>query len=540
MNDEIEPDSTFEGPGTADAGEDGAPPLAALVQIEDGLAVLYGDHLPAGAEFIPFTLIDEPTRASISTAIASASGFGNTVAQGVNGIMQAQGLVRLAPQTLEQLKTAAPLMKGGWNLGTLASEGKFVAQVRWLPAGGASAASVIASMGPALTMMAIQFQLNQIADLAQHNLELTSKVLQVVRQELWSQVTGYHNTLLKELGNAREIGMVTDAIYKEIRGYQGPLSTQWDLFEKAIHAHVKELRPKQGHKERQQYLTDHGEAIIADVQALLLAQTSWFLYQALRAGHLLNSAGSNPQDAALLKKLVTDAQELHDKALDETNWLLEELAREFAVIGELPGKRTFKIGGSARAAKESARMVRQLQKALAAVRDEPAPTEPKPLALPSTQVFDGTVPAELQRILPLRLQNGERVLALADATCDRWGLHLRDAGWVAVTNQRVLIAKQDSLRRLGTIDIELDLDDIRYVRRPDRSDKAPVLDIITTETNLTLKFHSWAKSGVHRTAAERFGELLASFMQLPASEVPTVQIPELTVRDAEGPHALGE
>ncbi|WP_157744585.1 hypothetical protein [Micromonospora viridifaciens] len=52
---------------------------------------------------------------------------------------------------------------------------------------------------------------------------------------------------------------------------------------------------------------------------------------------MLNSAGSNPQDAVLLKKLVTDAQELHDKTLDETNWLLEDLAREFPVIGELPG-----------------------------------------------------------------------------------------------------------------------------------------------------------------------------------------------------------
>lgn len=302
MSDEVERDSTFERPGATDTGEDGARPSAALVQIDDGLAVLYGDHLPEGPEFIPLTLIDEPTRDSISTAIASAAGFGNLAGQGASALMQAQGLVRLAPQTLEGLKTAAPLVKDGWNLGTLASEGKFVAQVRWLPAGGASAASVIASMGPALTLMAIQFQLNQIADLAQHNLELTSKVLQVVRQEQWSQVTGYHSTILKELSNAREIGVVTDAIYKEIRGYQGPLSTQWDLFERAVRAHVKELRSKQGHKERQEYLTDHGEAIIADVQSLLLAQTSWFLYQALRAGHLLHRGGSNPQDAALLKK----------------------------------------------------------------------------------------------------------------------------------------------------------------------------------------------------------------------------------------------
>ena len=536
MNSEIEPQSTTE---QRDVVRAEGPPSTALVQIDEALAVLYGDRLPTGAEFAPFTLINERTRASISTAIAGATGLGNVVAQGANGILQAQGLMRLAPQTLAQLKTATPLVKDGWNLGTLAGNGKFAAQVRWLPAGGASAASVIASMGPALTLMAIQFQLNQIAALAQHNLDLTSKVLQVVRQEQWSQVTGYHNTLLKEVGNAREIGMVTDAVYKEVRGYQGPLSTQWDLFEKAVQSHVKELRAKQGHKERQQYLTDHGESIIADVQALLLAQTSWFLYQALRAGHLLNSAESNEYDAALLKKVVADARELHERTLDETDWLLENLAREFAVIAELPGKRTLKIGGSARAAEESAQIVRQLQKALAAIRDKPAPAEPESLAHPSTQVFEGAVPAELTRILPLRLNNGERVLALADATCDRWNLHLRDDGWVAVTDQRVLITKQDSLRRLGTIDIELALDDIRYVRRPDPGDKAPVLDIITKDANLTLKFESWAKSGDHRTAADRFGELVASFMQLPAAEVPTVKIPELTDRDAKQLTAQG-
>lgn len=530
MTDDTDLDSDIETLSATETGEveDGSEPSTALVQIADDLAVFFGDHVPDGIDLIPFTLIDEATRASLSSSIASAAGFGNTVAQGVNGMVQAQGLVRLAPQTLEQLKTAAPLVKDGWNLGTLASEGKFVAQVRWLPAGGATAASVIASMGPALTLMAIQFQLNQISELVKHNLELTSKVLQVVRQEQWSEATGYHNTLIKELGNAREVGVVTDSIYKEIRGYQGRLSTQWDLFERAVQGHVKELRAKHGHKQRQQYLIDHGEAIIADVQALLLAQTSWFIYQALRAGHLLISAASNPTDEVLLKKLVADARHLHSKTLEETDWLLEQLAREFAVMGELPGKRKFKIGASARAAKDVAHMVRQLQKALAAISDAAAPTEPELLELPSIRVFERNVPEELKRILPLRLQRGEQVLALADASCARWDWDLRDAGWVAVTNHRLLITKQDSLRRLGAIEIAVDLEDIRYVRRPNNyGDKAPTLDVITTVANLTLKFGSWAKGRGHRAATERFGELLASYMQLPASEVPTLQIDQV-------------
>src|SRR5690606_20865942 len=141
------------------------------VEIEAGLAVLCGDHVPEGIELIPFTFMDPTTRAAVSTAAGTAVGMGNIAAQGVNAAMQAQGLVRLAPQTLAALKTATPIVKDGWNLGTLASGGKFAAQVRWLPATAATTASVVAAMGPAITLMVIQVQLNQIANVAKHNLE---------------------------------------------------------------------------------------------------------------------------------------------------------------------------------------------------------------------------------------------------------------------------------------------------------------------------------------------------------------------------------
>lgn len=497
-------------------------PSTALVEFEDGLAVLFGDHVPEGVELIPFTFMDPATRTAVSTAAGNAVGLGNIAAQGVNAAMQAQGLVRLAPQTLAALKTATPIVKDGWNLGTLASGGKFAAQVRWLPATAATTASVVAAMGPAITLMVIQVQLNQIAKVAEHNLELTSKVLQVVRQDQWSAVSGYHNTLMRELGHARQIGEVTDAVFTEVRGYQGELSAQWDVFEKAVQLHVAELRTKVGHKERQQYLADHGQAIIADTQALLLAQTSWFVYQALRAGHLLKTAKTDPQDAELLKNLVGNAQAVHEKTLDDTDRLLDQLAREFAIIHQLPGKRTFKIGGTARAANDAARMVRQLQQALAAIRGKEAPREPEALVLPPITVFEDDIPAELVRILPLRLESGERVLALADASCDRWNIPLLDGGWVAVTDRRILVTKQDSLRRVGAIDIELDVDDIRYVRRPARGDKAPVVDVITKDADLTLQFPAWSKAGDLRSQADRMGELVASFMHLPESEVPTV------------------
>lgn len=505
-------------------------PSTALIEFEAGLALLFGNHVPDGVELIPFSFMDPATRRAVSTAAGTALGFGNIATQGVNAAMQVQGLVRLAPQTLQTLKSATPVVKDGWNLGTLASGGKFAAQVRWLPATAAATASVVAAMGPAIALMVIQVQLNQIANIAKHNLELTSKVLQVVRQEQWSTVTGYHNTLMRELDHARQIGEVTDAVFSEVRGFQGELSTQWDVFENAARQHVAELRAKTGHRDRQQYLADNGQAIIADVQALLLAQTSWFVYQALRAGSLLESARSNPQDAQLLKSVVTNTEALHDRTLDETDWLLDQLAREFAIIDELPGKRTFKIGGTARAAKDATMMVRQLQAALAAIRGQEAPLEPAALAVPPITVFEGHIPDELARILPLRLEAGERVLALADASCDRWKTPGFTAGWVAVTDRRLLITKQDSLRRVGAVDIALNVDDIRYVRRPYRGDKPPTVDVITKNSNLTMKFSSWAKNGEAREAAVRMAELVASFMRLPNLRCRRSEFPILSMR----------
>ncbi|EAR24763.1 hypothetical protein A20C1_05766 [marine actinobacterium PHSC20C1] len=142
-------------------------------------------------------------------------------------------------------------------------------------------------------------------------------------------------------------------------------------------------------------------------------------------------------------------------------------------------------------------------------------------------MFEGEVPSELGRILPLRLGFGERVLAMGEASCSQWNLPVLDAGWVVITGRRVLITRQDSLRRVGAIDTEIGVEDIRYVRRPDLGDKAPTVEVITKDITLTSKFPSWSRTGKSRADAQRLGELVASFMHLPDSEVSKVGRSEL-------------
>lgn len=508
---------------------DGADGTASLVEIEPGLAVLYGDRVPPGMELVPFSLMPEKSSADLADAVSKATGVANVAAQGVNGLLQAQGLVRLAPETLKALETARPLATGGWNLGTLASEGKIVAQVRWLPAGGATTASVIASAGPALAMLAIQMQLSEITKLARHNIDLTKVVVQEARIERLAANQASYEDLARRIDEARHIGSVPPAVYKEVRGKESALAAHWEVARRLVKTHTGQLRRKIAHQDRQQYLRDNAEAILADAHALLLAQCAWFMQQSLRAGHLLDTIDDDPRNRQLLEKVVNDARVRHEQSLGETEGLIEGLCREIGLMAELEGKRTLPVGGKRRAAKDVALVANRLHAALAALRGGEA-HEVRELDQPALTVFNDEAPAELLRVLPYRLEHDERVLALADATQDGRVRPIRDPGWIAVTDQRVLIMKQDELRRYGSIADEQPLTTIRYVRTKVDARGGPEIDVITKDKDFTLRFGSWAAEETHQQEVKSLGALLGHFMNLPPDELPTSEAEKLVER----------
>ena len=137
------------------AGHDGAlvaesEPTGALVEVLPGVLAAYGGiNLEAldGAEVLD---VDAARVPDLTGLIAGSLTGVNLVAQGAQSALRARGLVRLAPETLQALRTTArPVVSGGWNLGTLASEGgRFAQSVRWLPATSAQAVTVLAGLGP--------------------------------------------------------------------------------------------------------------------------------------------------------------------------------------------------------------------------------------------------------------------------------------------------------------------------------------------------------------------------------------------------------
>lgn len=502
---------------------------SALVELLPGLAVLYGDHVPKGLDVTPFALLDHRTRGSLNSAIASASGLGNVAVQGINGVMQAQGLVRLAPQTLKALETARPLVSGGWNLGTLATaNGEFAASVRWLPAAGANAASVAASLGPALAMLAIQMQLSEISKLAQHGLEIGQIQLEESRSARRAAIQGNYQTILKMVDLSRDQGAVTPAIYKEVRGKQGELEGQLEAAKGSLSTHIRELRSKTSNKDRRRYLADHGEEVLAVTHSLLVAQSTKFLYQALWAGHLIDTLELDPRNEATAKRVIEDGVAERNAVLAETDWLLGLAEREFGVMAELVGKRAIKFSGEDRAGHEVARMARQLRNAVADVRDGSRPASFSRPSVPSTTVFKKDVPDDLPRILAFRLGPDERVLAMAEADVDEFSLRNFFPSWITVTSDRLLIANKEGFKRYAQIDQAVPLEDIRYVRFVEREKgKGPGIDVVTATKNTRFVFGDWAATGPSFEQAKRFATILGSFMRLPTEEIPIAEIPEL-------------
>ncbi len=504
----------------------------ALVELFPGTALLFGEP-PAGVEVAPFRLVSQEDRSSLSAAIAATTSVLNVGGQLASGLAQAEGLVRLAPQTLQALKAGAtPVQSAGYNIGVLAGEnGKFAAQVRWLPAEGVQAAQLAANLGPAMAMVAIQVQLNEIAGLVRENLALTEAVLKTVRHEQWAELTGLEQAISKALDEASAVGHVTPLLWENIAGYEAGLRKQRDLYRRHVEAHADELATRKDHKDRRQFIEKNGEALVLDVHCLILAHKSWFEYQALRAGRARLGAQDDPNEAKLLQAIIDNARTEYHEVVDELAAVLEPLNRELWIMTELPGKKTIPFTGGRKSAGEVAAMAKQMLDAIEQLSDSIRP-RPAPLERPAS-VF-GPEPEQLDKdlgILRWHLNHGEELDALATAIDLAGGNALRALPGghrvsssdvlIAITQERVLAADLSDFRNQGFVQRSIPNDDIRYMRFRDDSDAERVeVDVITKHENLTWRF---AKGSDADESVRALGAHLAERMEIPQSEREALQ-----------------
>ena len=135
-----------------------------LVEILPGLVAVCGGIDLEALDGVETLGVDTAGASRFLDCVSETVAGANLLVQGTYSLVNVQGLVKFAPETLQALKSAQTVTKGGWNLGTLTSSGgKFVHQVRWVPATGAQAVAVLAGLGPAVALLAISGQVQALS-----------------------------------------------------------------------------------------------------------------------------------------------------------------------------------------------------------------------------------------------------------------------------------------------------------------------------------------------------------------------------------------
>ncbi|RZS64529.1 hypothetical protein EV187_2916 [Agromyces ramosus] len=486
--------------------------MVSLVEIELGVAVLFADHAPDDLKLIPFEMLSAQTTQRLADKLAMASGLGNLAAQGIQNAMDVQGLVRLAPETLEALNTAQPMTSGGWNLGSLVtSDGKIAHSVRWAPATGAQSVGILAAIGPAAALLAIQVQLASISRRLDENIELTRDVLRALHEDQWATLLGLHETTMRAVREAEAAGAVNDHVFASIATKDADLRKQRHLFMSLVRGHIKALDTDSA--TRRAHIQKNIEQILADSHGMLMAEWSWYRAQVLRAGHISRDEASAVENERLLAEVVAETEREHTRAMTDVADLLAGLERQCRLIAELPGERSLPFTTKRRSIRDAVAMAAALAERVAELRNV-AYTRPVPLD-PPLAVFSEAVPEEVLRILRWAMRDEEPLLAIADVNIDRL---VGENAYLGVTPERFFISAQNAVRKQGAIEREFPLSDVRYVRFRERDKRGPVLDIITMEENIRLTFDDWAGNGQGLEDASRLGNLLAAAMDLPESE----------------------
>jgi hypothetical protein len=509
-------------------------PETVLAEVLPGVAVVLGD-VPAELklDLIDFGLVPTADRTQISTFLASIGTTATVAGNLGNAFASAQGLYRIGNAAQAWLRAGGALaVKDGANLGAVFYKGRIVAQARFLPVTAVNSAQLAATLGPALTMIAIQMQLSEVATLARTNIALTNRVLTTIRHEQWAELTALVASIDRAVDHAREIESVPTTLWNTIAGTEPALRKQRDLYRLNVKEHVREIRHNtQG---RRAYLETNAEAILFDAHALLSSLKAWTGFQALHAARARTAGADDVDEARLVDVIARDTRTALDSALPEATSLVDALTRELRIIVELPGRGTLPLSGkrkdSTAVRQTAAGLLEAIQPLADAVRPPAPPLEaPAAVCAPESLVLEPYL-----RILRWFLEDGEtvRVLGFPDQpdASDPLSSILNGAmgklaaardkapakTLVAVTDRRIITAKTNTFLEQGEIHQEILIDRVRYVRAATSQDKGSrsAIDLITRDENIRWHF----QADIENSQVDTLAAVLAESMTIPDVE----------------------
>lgn len=501
-------------------------PTSTIVEIAPEITAVFGD-IPEGLDPIDFGLLPEFDRAQLTTAL---SAIGNTAAitgGTAQAMTAAQGLYRVTAETQKLLSAGATMaLKDGAQLGAVMRNGKIIAQARFIPIDAGAATGALATIGPALAMVALQMALSDVTTAVKTNTALLNQTLTTIRNEQWAELTGHIETMERATTHAKEIGSVPETLWQRIAPYEATLRKHMELYRKNVQDHIKQLDTLDG-KEERQYLITNAEAILFDTQALLFSLRAHTQFQVLHAYRARVNETNDPNEAKLFDIIINDTRAEVKVCRNTATTLISALTRQLRLIAGLPGRRTLPLLPQRRS-KQSQLTSAQLLEAIEPLADALNPIRSKldSATIITTIAPEGYGTGTYVRILRWLLNDDEHLLAIAfphqmdsnnplnmvstafdlkmDASWNLLRLEKKigtvskavSASFIAVTDARIIIANPHDFRNHGTTKGEVPRSEVRHIRftPADNDNSCAKIDVTTEKIDLHWIFPAAANN----------------------------------------------
>ena len=308
-----------------------------IVPLDNDYALVVGSNTK-GLEKIDSSLIADRALNDFIASIGEGASLSGGAASAANAIQHMSGLYKLDAVTKAQLAAGNALTKtaDGRLIGAVRNTGgQITRQARLIPASAPQIAGAIAAIGPAVAMVAVQMQLNNISKQVS---AVQQTVLQTQRMlEDWHNADfhGTQRVVHRIYRKSTEEGTISNTNWEQLSGLSNDIERHRDYYKERIRRHAQELQSRQNNgSERRNYITEHRGSILFDSFAALNCIQTWCYYFEL--AH--ERARINSERPTLTHNEIR-AQVEDDVQIQRT--LLRELMREFHIITELPGERTF-------------------------------------------------------------------------------------------------------------------------------------------------------------------------------------------------------
>lgn len=380
-----------------------------IVPLEDDYALVVGPNTK-GLEKIDGSLVGDRALNDLIASIGEGASLSGGAASAANAIQHMSGLYKLDAVTKAQLAAGNALTKtaDGRLIGAVRNTGgQITRQARLIPVSAPQIAGAIAAIGPAVAMVAVQMQLNNISKQVSTVQQTSLQTLQVLTDSRNADYQGDCQTIDEIYRASSSHDYVSETNWSIISGLVSRIQSHRHFYKKQVANHQEALEKAHDDSHTQRdYIQTNKARIVNDSCAAFETLRAWAHLTELRIARA-QAQGEHPhaEPLQIRQEVIEDLQ--------VQRALLHGLMRELRIIAELPGGWTVPASGKRKQSHLSQQMAQEIIGTLnplvqqLGIQENPIPS------LDVTCAPDDYDVSPYTQILRWYLDEGEELRALA-------------------------------------------------------------------------------------------------------------------------------